>query len=748
MAIFCKYKDQIKKHFIDNGANGDLEALLRQAGANSTEASRINKTLSKRFKAMAKDDMNKLYAGLMKDPKIKKESKRFQKLLEDAIEGKVRAGDVDNAMAEAFGLPGISKAKAEKIAQLAKEVQSLKSNPGVNRNKIIEATAKLEQEIAETTPSNFLQKADTYTTANLLLNPKTIERNLISNEFELLGQQFESLLRGSYKASDAKLLNEIRVNSFKEIMDDISKGIRTRNVQGSELYGAGMARTFRPEELAKSKNKLAQGFERLGALQEKGLRYALEAHDVVVRDMSLARSIMDGLRGEKALKGVEFKTQKDFDSFLKRLDEGKIKGITEERWKEIKHYAEWESAKTVLQDDSSLSRIASSLGRLGDKLDDKPWAQNLYKFMLGTLLKFSKTPSNIIMRVLERDVLTGTALSFSRYASGKMSGAQTDYFLKRQLVAGLTRSLVGPFGLGGAGYIMSEMGILVPEGYKDSQVVKIGDLNFNIAPFAIFLPQLAAGSELQQQFERDNKASIEGVFSAYGKNWQNLTAAILDTPVLTGAKKLVQTAEDFSKNPDEQKRRLAELIVNGGTQWLPFVSMMRGLAKGIDDKERDTYSKEGFKKAIKYAISNIPGLRQTLPEKIDTAGRPVKPVSENIALRTLDAIFNPAVTRRSVTSDPVFKELRELRYMEVRSKDKFKYAPNTLRQSGKSYKLSDEQKRTYQKQFGNYTYDRVKALIATPAYVTKNPDDRQEMIAKIEREGRQFAKQQILGNVY
>ena len=744
MAVFCKYAKEIKKHYIDNNAVGDFEKMLQNAGANATEAARINKTIGTRFKKLAKEDVNKLYAGLVKDPKIKREGKKFKDLLEGTIDGSVKPAQIDSAMADAFGLPSITKERGAKIAKLAKEVQSLKSNPGLNKNKIIETTAKLEQEIAEATPTAFLQKADTFTTANLLLNPKTILRNIISNEFELLGKQLESVVQGQYKAADAQLLNSIRKSSWEQVNNDIAKGIRTTNIKGSELYGAGVTRTFRPEELAKSRNALAKGFEKLGAFQEKGLRYALEAHDVIARDMSFAQSVMAGLRDVKALKGVEFKSQKQFNDFLGKLEDGKVQGITKEKWKEIKGFAEWESTKTVLQDDSALSRLATSRGRLGDGMNDKPLAQALYKFILGTGLKFAKTPSNVVMRVIERDVLTGTALSAARFIGGRMSGAQTDYFLKRQLVSGLTRALAGTFGIGGAGYILSEMGFIAPEGYKDSQTIKIGDLTFNIAPFAIFLPQLSFGAELQQRFEKDNQASMEGVFDAYGKNWKNITAAILDSPVLAGAKKMVEAVEDFSKNPSDQKGKMAEMLVNGGTQWIPFISMMRGIAKGIDPKERDTYSKNGFEKAIKYAASNIPGLRQALPERIDTAGRPVKPISDNLALRTLDAVINPAVTKRAPTADPVFKELRRLRREDVRKYDKFRYAPNKVRQGGKSYELDDKQKRQYQKDFGTYAYDRVKTLINNPLYLMKSPDEKQDLIAKIERQGRKYAKMEAI----
>lgn len=743
MSVLCKHAKQIKKHYIENGGKGDLAKELQRNGVSKVEAERVAKLTGERFKRIAKDDVGKLYAGLMKNPVVKQNSKKFQNLIVDTIEGRASAAQIENQVSEAFGLPGISKDKAARITGLANEIRALKSNPALNKNKIIEKTAKLEQEIAETTPSEFLRKADTFTTANLLLNPKTILRNVISNEMELLGKQIQGVIQGKWKASDAKLLSEIRQSSWKQMQNDIAKGIRTTNLQGSELYGAGMARTFRPEELKESKNIIAKGFEKLGAFQEKGLRHALETHDVIARNMAFAQSTMEGLRDIPALKNIEFKSQKDFDKFLDDLENGKVKGVSKEQWQDIKHYAEWESTKTVLQDDSALGRVATAIGRLGENaLNDKPFAQAMFKFSLGTILKFAKTPSNIVMRILERDLLTGTALTAARWISGKDSGIKTDYFLKRQALAGFTNALAGTFGIGGAGYIMSAMGILEPEGYQDSQVLKIGDTTFNVAPFAIFLPQLSFGAELQQKLETEK--SVKSVFDAYGKNWNNLIAALLDSPVMTGPKKLVEAVEDYSKGPDEQKGKLAELVVNGGTQWIPFISMLRGVAKGIDDKERDTYSKDGLEKSIKYAASNIPGLRQMLPEKIDTAGRPVKPISDNMAVRLVDSLINPAVTKTSPNADPVFEELRRLNKEGVRGKGQFAYAPNSFKSNGEKYTLNDKQKREYTIEFGKQSYDAIDRLIKSPSYQRLDAEAKQDKIAAIEKAARAKAKNQLL----
>jgi len=750
MVDLCKYAKEIREHFLDKEGKGSLADTLKKRGVPEAEASDISRITEARMKKITTGDSDKILESLLKHPEIKANSKIYKEIIEDGLNGKLNDFAVRNRIAKDLNLPTLHPNKIKRITRLSEEIQVGKKT-GMPENKLKVKSLLLQREILEAAPNKLQNKLDTFTTFNLLFDVKTALKNTVSNENELfvktyLEDPLKNIFTGKFgkkkkKKTDSALMLDIRKKVVKELGEDIKLGIRRG--EGNDLAGEGLARTFRPED----KEGWGKAFETLGEFQEKALRWELEVHDKMVRELTYTNSLLNQVRGRKGVGDLEFKTREEFETFVKDLQEGKIKGIDKKLAKDMHDFALFESGHLVLQDDSVLAKATQTLFD-NKEFKNIPVAGEIYSFLAGTVSKFRKTPANVVIRALERDLLAGSLITGARFLMGKKLG-KSEYFLKQQVLSGIAKTLVGTFGMGTAGAILSGLGVIVPEGYKGTQVIKLGESTFNLAPLMVFFPQLGMGANIEQsvrQAREESTSIVKAIFDGYGNNLKNLGTALLDMPLNTGIKKIAEMISPSSgKEAGENfKEKAVELIVNGGTQFLPFISLLRSFARASDNMERDTYDKEGWKKAIKYAMSNIPGVRQMLDSKIDTAGKEVEARIQNTGLRTLDAFFNPTGTKKSLMGDPVWKELSELKKSGNRDKAVFDYAPNKISSKGKKFELTTEEKREYQKVYGEFTYNKISRLKNSNKFNSLPTEKRAELIKEVEKEGKEKAKDVIL----
>ena len=739
----CDFTKPLREHYVKNGGKGDLVKLLKEAGATSKEAKLIAETTQKRLKRLSQDGSTDIIAKLVKEPGIKADSKKFKRLVAEVVDNRGRAEYFDNAINEAYGIPGVSKARQKKIQALATEIQNMKRNRGTSENAMVEKTLELQREIEESVPSEFFEKLDTYTTFNLLSGPSTSVVNVSSNALRLIGQIANQAIRGKLKYQDIGLLKEVGASRGKQVYSDIAKGIRRNYGLQSDIYGARNRRTFRPEEA----EGYARYFEKAGEGMEKFLRATLEGPDVVVRNIAYTSSILDNMRSIKGAKIPQVKNEAQLKRLFELGVEGKIPGISKEKFEEINYIAENEALETVFQDDNFLSKLTTKIGNSAEGLKDSPYASGLYppvKFLMGTAMKFKRTPANVAMAVLKNDILGAPALSAIKVKELMNKGVDND-LIKKEVLKGITNMLVGQVGLGGAGYILERAGFFQPEGYGDSYVLTLGGNKYNVGNlFAMFMPSLTYGANLSNRLRDENEEGVKDLIGAYGDTWGSVSKTLLEMPLMSGIKQSYEAAEGLLGGNLRNKKEWVKMLSSGGMQMVPMVSFLRKFAKGIDPLERDTYSSDAVTKAWNQFKVSIPGLRQTLPEKIDTAGRPVKPVTENMAVRFVDAMFNPVYGSRRTVNDPVFAELKRLKYADERKKDKFDYAPSSI--SGKNKQritLSDAEKRQYTVRFGKYVYPKIQQLMKNPRYKSLSDEKKQEIIRKVELKGKKLAKKGV-----
>ncbi len=149
------------------------------------------------------------------------------------------------------------------------------------------------------------------------------------------------------------------------------------------------------------------------------------------------------------------------------------------------------------------------------------------------------------------------------------------------------------------------------------------------------------------------------------------------------------------------------------------------IANVADENRRTTFDKTSpIKSAINAIAYKIPGLRNTLTEDVDVFGR-VVPNSQN---NVFDAFFNPANTYTN-TSDAVTNHVYDL-YKTLGNKGMIPAkAPYSIEINGKKYAFSSEERARYQTVLGTVSYKIIEGLLGNEIYNSYSPAE-QEVVIK------------------
>lgn len=213
------------------------------------------------------------------------------------------------------------------------------------------------------------------------------------------------------------------------------------------------------------------------------------------------------------------------------------------------------------------------------------------------------------------------------------------------------------------------------------------------------------------------------VWAYAGDIAEGAVQAFLDIPVMSNIANMVDTFR--YSNADSLPGKLGEAAVTYGgdllTSFLP--SPVRGIAKGLDPYYRDTAGDTAGETALNRIKLAIPGLRETLPVKLDNFGQP-KMYSGNTAERLLDTLVNPG-TRTTIRQSEASKMLEEL-YKATGDASIYpdRKAPASIKlgDDAESTKLTSAEKRVYQKTAGNKAEEMITSLADSPLFDTANDE--------------------------
>lgn len=189
------------------------------------------------------------------------------------------------------------------------------------------------------------------------------------------------------------------------------------------------------------------------------------------------------------------------------------------------------------------------------------------------------------------------------------------------------------------------------------------------------------------------------------------------------------------------------VALSGATGFVP--APVRQLAQATDSSNRDAYSERGVWAKTAAQIKNtIPGLRETLPEKLTNFGEP-KP-AENAFLRAVNAFLMPGTVSTYKPSSAT-DELADV----YDSTDDANIYPDrnapyklTITSDGEKteYALTPEERSTYQRVRGQLSEELIDAARASAAYQQGSAMEKAEMLTTAKNYANYVAKKACLAS--
>ena len=551
----------------------------------------------------------------------------------------------------------------ETIANLQQE--ALNTTDELAKNQALARSAKY---ISELVPKNALQKLKAYRNIALLLNPKTLGRNIVGNAL------FNAIDTGA-KALAVPIDRAIGLIPDNRFFNTVAK---TRVAPSLKTYGKGLvegAKTGYQEAL--------QGIDTRGL----GQRFDLgSGRTFQSKPMQALETVLDvGLRTpDRAFYEATF--AESVDNMMR------ARGLTQPT-QEVLEQAEQEALEAVFQNQSKLSDAALKTRRALNTLGTND-------FGLGdVLIPYAQTPANLAQQGINYSPF-GAIKGIANLAQGNQRQASLDF----------ARSLLGT-GLIGGGYGLSKTGLMTPSQFDENYQTN-KKIRENLQPLGIRPDQL--GDMWYAPFQPMSIPLAVGNAAAYGKDpLQAGINTVVDLPFLQGISRGLR---------DLQEGNYAQAGINVASsipsQFVPTLGSQ--FAQTIDPYQRETYDPNKLQYGLNSAIAKIPFASKTLPEKIDVTGQPIERYSTKGGQKLFDIFLNPTFINKK-TTDPV---LSELKYIYDQTKETSHFMPSVDKKleftdvDGNPQKivLTGREFSEYQRRLGQRMYDEFNYVMDLPEY--------------------------------
>lgn len=566
--------------------------------------------------------------------------------------------------------------KAQKIALTSEDSQfildKMKEAQGLSdgREKDV-AIAQVMQLIADKVPSTLSEKVKGLQRISLLLNPKTMVRNLGGNALfsgldnlsnaiatpidiaasKITGKRTTTLpsLKGQFKSG---------IEGAKYALEDAKLGIDTSTGTQFELPNK---RIFDNKAL----NKLDEA-TKLG-LQLGDRPFYKAAYDDVLRQQMKLAKVSEPTQEmiEQAHKIAQQRTYQDVNALTNAFKQAQV----------------------------ALNNASEYVG-LGNS-----------KFGLGNIVvPFVKTPANILARAVEYSPLGVTKALREATKIGKGT------FDQKAFIDSIARSVTGT-ALIMVGYDLAKGGTITGSGNKDKDVAaferslgksdyafKVGDnyYTYDWAQPASF--GLAIGADIYLS-GKDRKEAENVVFNAVKSGGETL----LKQTVMQGIQRFMGGYSPIDN--------LATTAVNAPTQFVPTLG--KQITQLTDPLQRSSYSPSTIGTGANLIKSKIPGASKTLQPKVDTFG------NDMLNYQGKNNLINIFINPGSATEFKPNKVQSEILrvYESTGDKDIFpKVAPKYFTEKGVRYDLTPEEITTFQRTMGKKTEARMSESMGYKEY--------------------------------
>lgn len=620
--------------------------------------------------------------------------------------------------------------EAESLLNLAQRVSSLSGE--AKRT----ASQDLQAILQSLDKPSFLRKVASVQTQAQLLNPKTQVRNVLGNELFYRLERINKYVSTPIDIVRSKVTGSDRTVTFRtnnqgkyweNFMKGGSAGWRGVNINGLEtqfdLASPAFTGKYNPFKYT-----------------EKALGASLRSFDNAAYSRAVNKSLGELGTLDAINNGVK-PTKEYIQNYIAKADEN------------IMQLADEYGRYVTFQDNNMISKGLSTLKRGLNK-----GTTGSIDFGLGDLvLKYPKTPGALLMRALEYSP-AGFIRSAMQIAKPLLrNGVEKN---PAAVVQGLSRAIIGTFGLSGLGYYLIDNDILTGQASKDRDVrslqsaagqgayqvnlsalerfvasgfdskeskIKEGDLLYTydwMQPVSI---AISLGANTQKALKEDSKENAAkgfatGLYDAVSGSVSTLT----EQSVLQGIQKAV---EGYPGQTPMDK--IAEILSDVPASFVPTLSNQ--IKQVTDNSKRETTDQTLLEQTFNKAQAKIPGLAGKLPKKYDTLGNEQKHYQNGSAT---NIFLNPGFSSRYKLSD----EARMIVDLIAETGDEG-IAPRVPNKKLDGTKLTGEQFSRLSKLQGDETRDRLSKVRDSLSTNTKTKKIKGQLTKSADKAKKQLRKE-------
>lgn len=514
------------------------------------------------------------------------------------------------------GLAVVTNADLEYIGRNLASYASMDADMQQNRDGDL-ALSRAYEAFGNIDPAKFEEKLRTWSYVSMLLSIPSAERNVIGNAVQnamnavsdgLAVELDKRVSRKTGKRTRAHLKMQERADGWRAFVEE------TKN-------------TWRDYFVDKS--VVLKGEERF-SLSQRGRVFQTPALEAARLVEGYLMSVGDR----------NFWKKKFVNSMAEQMRLAELNG-TEFDYDAAVEIAEADANYATFTEDSKIRDAMADLKRRGGVIG---WATHF-------IVPFTGVPTNIAKRQLQFSPLgiLGTLVQAG------LNAQQGGNFDQRAFVDGMSRGLTGTAMLG-IGAMLFKAGLIglgtakddddlynlnTAQGEQYSAFMTVGKENISLSSFMPSAGPLVTGAVFAKLCGEDT-----------GKLNALLSASLSSIDSVLDASYLSSVA-DFLKTWNEEgasgaARSAASSVVS---QFTP--AMLNQLATALDPYVRDTKDADAIIAMVKAAQARIPGLRESLPVKVDVTGEAVR------SKEGLRNFFDP-LTRTAVRGDETLDELERV----------------------------------------------------------------------------------------
>lgn len=719
-------------------AEAATHTILTAEGLSDKGAVRISKSVVKDFLKTTQDAraqvLQDLQAAAENDRRLDKS--KLGGLMRLNREGKLTDASLHAGMAKMLGIPHWGAEQSAKVQRILAQ-RDKATDP---RIKLVKGAEALDVVYREFMPPGLLAKIDTYQTLSMLLNTKTVTRNVLGN----------SIMFGGDLVADSLAVP-------MDAVMGIATGERTRTglSLGQRIVGlgAGVGDVKAGYKFARSEGRgvlpsLAEGVDtlvRLGRLQSSG-KYdsaQISAYSGGTFTAPVLRHLESTLGAVLSIADRGFYESAFRSSLDNRMKAARANGtpmLAPDA--DMITSARMDAARAVYQDDNITSRTLGGMRR----------ALNVnQRWGLGSMLfKFTQVPGSIATRAVEFSPLGFIGNAYESLAPLLSKNKEFD---QKAFVDSFTRALVGTTGLVATGYWLAQLGIisagsdakdedkrnldkargwgnyklnvdalkraLMTGNFWTRQQQQKGDMvvSYDWAqPLSIGVAMGAYARENQDAVREDILRGKKQSLLSTGMNWLAYGAgaatgamnSLVEQPLLTGINSFMRNA-GYDGLIGAVVKTAADIpgsfVPSSARQWMQL----------DDNSSRETRDSSPFRQYVNELKSQLPVLSKSLPQKYDIAGKPVERWAQD-SNTIFNVMFNPGMVTY-IEGSPVLTEMGEIYRRTADGRAVANQVKPEFTLEGVKVRLTDEEISAMQKDMGALSVATVeKYVLDDPRY--------------------------------